>query len=26
VELYVLSRVLGFEPADVIDPVPIENL
>ena len=25
-EFYFFSRVFGFEPADVIDPVPIENL
>src|SRR5207237_10795340 len=25
-ELYFYSKVLGFQPADLIEPVPIENL
>jgi dipeptidyl aminopeptidase/acylaminoacyl peptidase len=25
-EIYFYSRVFGFEPADQIEPVPIENL
>ena len=25
-ELYFYSRILGFEPADALEPVPIENL
>jgi len=25
-ELYFLGRIFGFTPADVIEPVPIDNL